>query len=153
MALADLVPLALYTGCRIEELCALRLENVLDDRLRISEGKNDSAVRDAPLQLIIRPAVACLRAAAIVDGDGFLIPGLRPSGRNAKRSHEPSKAFGRFLRRVLPGTEGELDFHSLRRSLSQRALSAGVLPVINDLLVGHREQSMIACATARAVVR
>jgi integrase len=142
-ALADLVPLALHTGCRIEELCALRLENVLDDRLRITEGKNDSAVRDVPLQLSIRPTVARLRAAAVVERDGFLIPRLTAGGRDAKRSHEPSKAFGRFLRRALPGTDGELDFHSLRRSHSQRALSAGVPGIVHDLLAGHREQSML----------
>ena len=37
--LPELIPLGMYTGCRIEELCALKLEGVGPDYFSIQDGK------------------------------------------------------------------------------------------------------------------
>ena len=47
-ALSDLITLAAYTGCRIEEICGLKLEDVSYDRFGLVEAKTEAGWRTIP---------------------------------------------------------------------------------------------------------
>ena len=44
--MADLIRLAMWSGCRIEELCALEVADVNGDRFRVREAKSSAVHRD-----------------------------------------------------------------------------------------------------------
>jgi integrase len=48
--LADLIRLAMWTGCRIEELCALKVADVNGNSFRVVAAKSDAGVRVVPIQ-------------------------------------------------------------------------------------------------------
>ena len=53
-SLHSLMRLAAYTGCRIEELCSLKFDNVTDDCLEIKESKTSAGVRYVPIHRDIK---------------------------------------------------------------------------------------------------
>jgi hypothetical protein len=59
--LADLLRLALVTGCRLEELCALKKADVLKHRdgywFSIPQGKTEAAIRQVPLHASVNHVV------------------------------------------------------------------------------------------------
>jgi integrase len=129
--------LAAYSGARLEELCAMKVEHVTDDALRVMEGKNENSVRFIPLHSSIRPMVKRLLATS---QDGYLITGLLPGGADDKRSHYVSKTFGDHLRRhKFPAV---LTFHGLRRSFAQRCELVGVTETTAAQLLGHHRQGL-----------
>lgn len=130
----SLSALALYTGARIEELCSLKVADVVGNVLRIREGKSSAAVRDVPVHSTIAQLVQRLVKTA---SDGWLIPGLLTGGRDARRSAGASKRFGYHLRRGLKLTDTALTFHSLRHSFVNRCEVAGVPLTTTALIVGH----------------
>ena len=44
---------AAYTGCRIEELCILKLENVSDDKVEIVDAKSEAGWRTIPIHHLV----------------------------------------------------------------------------------------------------
>ena len=58
--LADLIRLAAYTGCRIEELCSLKIQNVADDRFEILDAKSEAGWRTIPIHNDIKQVIARL---------------------------------------------------------------------------------------------
>jgi integrase len=136
--LLPLACIAAYSGCRIEELASMQVDHITDDALRVMEGKNANSVRYVPLHDVIKPMV---RQLCRTSTDGYLISGLLPGGVDNKRSHYVSKRFGDLLRRnEFP--EGEVDFHSFRRSFAQRCEQAGLPQSTAALLLGHARQSL-----------
>lgn len=144
--LPDLVRLALLTGCRIEELCDARPEHVIREKLPdgspalslfIPEGKTEAATRTIPLHPLAVPIIE--RRLALKSE--WLFPGLIPAGKGLSRSHHPSKAFGREIRRI-GFTDPALVFHSLRHSFTTALEGAGVPLSTAELLVGHKRASM-----------
>jgi integrase len=126
--------LAMYTGARIEELCALKVVDVEADVLHIREGKSAAAVRTVPLHPVIAPLLRRLVANAT---DSWLVPGLLTGGRDARRSAGVSKRFGWHLRHRLKLTDSALTFHSLRHSFVNRCEVAGIPVTTTALIVGH----------------
>ena len=47
--LADLIRLGMWTGCRIEELCALKVDHVVDGHFSVGEAKTKAGWRDVPI--------------------------------------------------------------------------------------------------------
>jgi integrase len=138
---SPLLPLAClgaFSGMRLEELAGIKVEHISDDAMQVMEGKNENSVRYVPLHPAIRPMMRCLCATS---SDGYVISGLLPGGADGKRSHHVSKRFGDFLRRNgFP--KGEVDFHSFRRSFTQRCEHAEVPESTTQLLTGHARQSL-----------
>lgn len=130
--------IAPYSGLRIEEIAAMRTEHVTDDAFRVMEGKNENSVRYVPIHPHINPMVLHLLKTS---SDGYVISGLLPGGKDGKRSHYASKKFGHFLR-ANGFEDNTLDFHSLRRSFTQRCENAEVPESTADLLTGHARQSL-----------
>jgi integrase len=86
----------------------MRLEQVTGDAFRIVEGKTGNSVRVVPMHSVLVPVVERLRQTS---HDDYLISGLLPGGRDNKRSHFPSKYFGRFIR-ANGFTDPLLNFHA-----------------------------------------
>jgi integrase len=139
--LYDLVRLALATGARLDELCALRTADVEKRRdglwLTVVKGKTAAAIRSVP----VHPSVVHILKRRAAEGGQFLFDGLEPGGPDAKRSWYVSKAFGRFRKQV--GVAGPLqDFHALRNTFTAAMEGAEVLETTVQLLVGHKRGSL-----------
>jgi integrase len=111
--LFDLMRLALLTGCRINELCQIRIEDVLVEQraFRIPYGKTENARRLMPVHRLVWPIVQRRMACSM---DGWVFSGLTPGGPDGKRSWIVVKRFATFRQKVL-GPGKEVDFHSFRR--------------------------------------
>lgn len=141
--LKDLLRLALLTGARLEELCALRAVDVTkkDDGywLEIVAGKTDAAQRLIPLHEIGAPIVQ----RRLEDKDEYLFKGLEPGGPDEKRSWYVSKAYARFRKQEDVGVSGKgQDFHALRNTFIAMMEGAGVAESTVKLLVGHARSSI-----------
>src|SRR6185437_14930626 len=102
--------LSLYSGCRIEEICQLRVSDVKDDALHVRVTKSEAGVRSVPVHPAIKPLVEQLTATS---HDGYIVPGLLVAGRDAKRSVYLSKSAAWHLRKVLKITDRNLVVHGL----------------------------------------
>lgn len=136
--LHGLVRLALYTGCRREELGQLRGRDaeVVDgvQVLRIRQGKSANAVRLIPVHSAVRDLVSD------VAPDAFLLlmdGGVTLDGR---RTHTTGDRFSRF--KAAAGFPSELTFHGFRRSVAQRMETAKVPQSTTEYLLGHHRASM-----------
>lgn len=138
--LLDTITLALHTGARIEELCKLRVEDVvIEDNLRclrINKSKTDAGSRIIPLH----PAIADLIDRLCRDTkDGYLIPSTSINQYN-ERSTGLGRRFGRL--KTSLGYGPELVFHSLRKTVTTKLEQAGVPEGVAADIVGHKKQTM-----------
>ncbi len=71
--LADLIRLGMWTGCRIEELCALKIEQVEDDHFSVGDAKTKAGWRDVPFHRELAQTMARL-----IEGskDGYVLSEL-----------------------------------------------------------------------------
>lgn len=133
--LADLILLGAYTGSRIEQLCQLKVEHVVEEdgvaSFNFLGGKNKAAKRIVPIHPAIRGLVDRLIAEST---DGFLIP-ASSQNRYGKRSHALSKAFG-YLKKTQ-GFGPLFVFHSMRNTAITAMLRADVSDHVVMELVGH----------------
>jgi integrase len=127
-----------YSAMRIDEIANMRIEHVTTDAFRIVEGKTGNSVRAVPIHPSLVAVVERLKQTS---DDGYLITGLLPGGRDNKRSHFPSKYFGRFIR-SHGFSDPTLNFHGLRRSWTQRAETAKVPQSTCNLIDGHARQNL-----------
>lgn len=144
--LPDLIVLGMYTGARLESICALTSQAVTLTRahavLSITKDKNEAGdrvvgvVHPAALEVIKR------RTAQAKKGNGQLFPELSPGGYDDKMSAAASKAFGRYRRAC--GVPDGTDFHSFRRNVITVLEAAGVGQVPIARFVGHKVGTMAA---------
>ena len=130
-ALGDLIQLGAYTGCRIEELCNLKIQNVSADYLKIADAKTEAGIRKVPLHSAIRQLVARLRDTS---SDGYLLADLT-FNKYGDRSNAIGKRFGNLKRKLGYGPEHV--FHSFRRGVVTQFEEAGVPENIAARIVGH----------------
>jgi integrase len=136
----DLMRLALVTGARLDELCALKTSDVHKREdgwwIDVQQGKTEAAVRTVPVH---DSAAHVLERRK--DARGFLFEGLTPGGPDKKRSWNVSKAFGAYTR-TLDLKEERQTFHSLRKTFVEVLEAAEVpLPTI-QLIIGHARPSL-----------
>lgn len=139
--LHDLVRLALMTGARLEELCALKTIDVYERKdgwwITVREGKTEAAVREVP----IHDGAAHVLVRRRKSSDGFVFDGLVPGGPDKKRSWNVSKAFGRYTRKLGLGEDRQV-FHALRNTFIEAMEAAEVPESITKLIVGHKRTSL-----------
>lgn len=137
----DLVRLALVTGARLDELCALKVEdvNVREEGwwITIREGKSEAALRDIPLH----DSVARVLARRLKKAKTYIFEGLVPGGPDKKRSWNVSKAFGHYTAKLELGEQRQT-FHALRKTFIEVMEGAEVPVSTTSLIVGHARQSM-----------
>ena len=90
--LVDLIRLGMWTGCRIEELCALKIEQVKGDHFSVGDAKTKAGWRDVPIHRELAQTMARL----IEDSkDGYVLSGLTEN-KYGDRSNAIGKRFGRL---------------------------------------------------------
>ena len=139
--LHDLARLALVTGARLDELCALKTSDAHKREdgwwITIREGKTEAAVRDVP----IHDSAAHVLARRCKAPHNFLFEGLAPGGPDKKRSWNVSKAFGHYTQKLDLGDKRQ-KFHSLRMTFTE-VMEAAVVPESTiRLLIGHARPSL-----------
>lgn len=131
--LADLIRLAMYTGARIEELCALKVENCSVEVLSITDSKTEAGIRQVPVHSELQDVVRRLMANS---QDGYLLSGLT-FNKYGDRSNAIGKRFGR-LKQVLGFPEKKV-FHSIRKTVVTLLEDAGVSENLTADIVGHEK--------------
>ncbi|WP_423179309.1 tyrosine-type recombinase/integrase [Stenotrophomonas sp. CASM110] len=147
--LYPLTLLALYTGMRLNEVCALTVADYDAEAevIHVREGKSAAAVRVVPVHPAIRELLVELTANT---GDGFLLPGLVPGGPDRKRGHGIGKTWGRRIR-SLGITDRRLVFHGLRATFITAALNAGAPKEVVQQVAGHEREGVTMNSYARVL--
>ncbi len=134
--LADLIRLGMWTGCRIEELCALKVGQVKDDHFTVGDTKTKAGWRDVP----IHRGLAQTMARLIEDSkDGHVLSGLT-ANKYGDRSNAIGKRFGHLKTELSFGPQ--LVFHSIRKTVVTILENAGVAENVVADLVGHEKTTM-----------
>lgn len=134
--LFDLIQLAMWTGCRIEELCSLKLDNVKMDRLVIIDAKSKAGNREVPIHTQLSPTVERLRQFST---DGYLMSGLT-FNKFGDRSNAIGKRFGRLKNGLGFGSEHV--FHSLRKTVATLLENAHVPEGTSSDILGHKKKTL-----------
>lgn len=133
--LSDLIMIGAYTGARIEEICRLKIDDIVRedgiDCFYIRDGKTENAERIVPIHKDLKPIVKRL---AKDSEDKFLIP---VSGKNkyGNRSDSLGKQFGRLKKSL--GYGSEFVFHSLRKSFITLLQNNDIPGLTIASIVGH----------------
>lgn len=127
--------LAIYTGCRIEEITSLEIANTTEDTIRIVRAKTASGNRTIPIHHAIKPLVAELRA----NGGKYLLPDL-VINKEGKRSPAMSKQFGKV--KTSLGYDKRYVFHSLRKTFATELERAEVPEGVAADILGHNKPTM-----------
>jgi integrase len=134
--LKHLITIAAYSGCRLEELCALKLTHVKDDRMLIGYAKTDAGDRVVPIHKDLTQLITRL---VDTSTDGYLISGLTLS-KFDYRSNAIGKRFGRLKKKL--GYDNRYVFHSIRKTFASRLEEAGVPELLAARLLGHEVKTI-----------
>lgn len=139
--------LALFTGCREEEIAQLRAEDVLQMQgtwvLRVCDyGQAQQVKTGAAIRIIpVHEALIATGFIAYVDGvrtagEERVFPLLKP-GCRGRFSDAYSKFFNRYLDLKVGITDSAYDFHSFRHTFRSQLRICGVEEEVADALMGH----------------
>ncbi|EPY01624.1 tyrosine-type recombinase/integrase [Magnetospirillum fulvum] len=135
--LADLIRLGMWTGGRIESLCALRVEEVREDSFDILHDKSQAGRRTVPIHSKLKTTMDRLIRDA--GKDGFLLPGLSMN-KYGDRSDAIGKRFGRLKTDLKFGPQHV--FHSIRKTVATLLENAGVPENVAADIIGHDKPTM-----------
>ena len=149
--LAWLIPIALYSGMRLDEICGLRTDDVAVDQgvtyfdLLSHEGrrlKTSAARRRVPVHPeLLRIGFDLYLAHVKRQGHEYLFPALKPGGPDRKRSWYVSKRFTTYRRSVGVGASGTV-FHCFRKNAAT-ALERARIPENEAVeILGHKKMTM-----------
>lgn len=131
--LADLIRLGMYSGARVEELCALKVTDCTDEVLKITDSKTDAGIRRVPLHSELVEVVKRLKEAS---RDSYLLSGLT-FNKYGDRSNAIGKRFGRLKKSL--GFPDKKVFHSIRKTVVTLLEDAGVSENLTADIVGHEK--------------
>lgn len=134
--LSDLIWLAMWTGCRIEELCSLRVADVTKQHLTVCDAKSKAGHRSVPLHSKLTPM---LRHLCANSKDGFVLDDLPPN-KYGDRSNAIGKRFGRI--KSAEGFDKRFVFHSIRKTVATMLENAGVPENVTADILGHEKRTM-----------
>lgn len=146
--------IALYTGCRLEEIGQLRITDIkteegipffhittLDDEgNRVKSVKTETSLRKVPIHKDLI-GFGFLEYVASIKGDGhtMLFPELKEY--RGKMTHGYSKWYGK-QRKVIQVTDKRKTFHSFRHTFKTASRRGGVTEEMHDTLTGHSGKSV-----------
>lgn len=139
--------LAVYTGCRIEELCQLYVSDVQEVDgiwcIDINANAEDKALKTPSAQRIIPLhddiCEEFIAYAQSLDKGSRLFPALKLYRDGYSQSL--SKWFGRMLRSKAIIEDRKKVFHSFRHTFANALKQAGVSQEIAESLLGHKAMS------------
>jgi integrase len=131
--LIDTIEVGMWTGARIEEICALPLTRVYLDRksFEVEDAKTEAGWREVPIHSKLLPTMERLVKEST---DGYLIP-VDTLNKYGDRSNAIGKRFG-YMKTALGYGPGHV-FHSIRKTVSTLFENAGVLENIAAAIIGH----------------
>ncbi|SLN76017.1 Phage integrase family protein [Roseovarius gaetbuli] len=137
--------LGLWTGARLNELCQLNVEDVVEEDgigfLRLHEGDETQRIKGGKKRNVpLHPELERLGFPAFVDAQrrkslNRVFPDLKISAKGYY-SDRPSKDFSAYISKLGAKTD-KTSFHSFRHNFKDACRHAGVNPDINDILLGH----------------
>ena len=134
--LADLIRLGMWTGCRIEELCSLKVQQVHDEYFSVGDAKTKAGWRDIPIHRELAQTMARL----IEDSkDGYVLSGLTVN-KYGYRSNGIGKRFGSL--KSDSGFGRQHVFHSIRKTVVTILENAGAPENVVADFVGHEKTTM-----------
>lgn len=132
VVLCNLITLAAYTGCRREELCAMPIQNVTEDRFLIVDSKTEAGWREIPIHSEIKSLV---RSLVRESDDGYLLSGL--DGLKNKYKKRGNAIGKRFLRLRDRFYNHQYVLHSFRKTLATQMMTAGIPEAHAAQIIGH----------------
>jgi integrase len=135
---ANVIELGRWTGARIEELGALRVDHVdLRERsITIGAAKSDAGVRVIPIHSKLLPLMRRLIKAS---KDGYVLSGQKPN-KYGDRAGAVGHRFGRLKTAMKFGPHHV--FHSIRKTVATQFENAHVLENIAAAILGHEFNTM-----------
>lgn len=122
---------ALLTGMRLDEICSLTVDDVVEgDGVRcfdIKRGKTNSAERAVPIHDALLPLLPLLPKT------GYMFPDLKPGGPDKKRSWHIGKRLGRRFAKI----DGASTFHAFRKNVTSTFERERVPETEAAQIVGH----------------
>ncbi len=132
--LADLIRLGMWTGARLEELCALKVENVGEGFFEVVDAKSKAGWRRVPIHSKLAPTMARLVEASRKAKDEYVMAGLS-TNKYLDRSNAIGKRFGRLKDEAGFGPQHV--FHSIRHTVATMFKSARVEEALAADILGH----------------
>ncbi|MFA6195970.1 MAG: tyrosine-type recombinase/integrase [Sulfurimonas sp.] len=127
----DFFSIALYTGMRMSEICSLKSSNIIDNCIKVFDGKTKNAVRIIPLHINIKKIVLD-RAKNTTDSGHLIFNG---------NSSAIGKKLNRTLNKIILDKDKSL--HSFRKNFSQAMEEVEVgEEKYKDYLMGHSISSV-----------
>ncbi|WP_170546541.1 tyrosine-type recombinase/integrase [Ruegeria arenilitoris] len=134
--LYDAIDIARWTGCRIEEICSLKVSQVHRDHIEIVDAKSDAGDRKIPIHNRLQPLLDQLCSAS---EDGYVISNLS-TNKYGDRSNALGKRFGRM--KAAMGHGKSHVFHSIRKTVATLLENASVNENVSADIMGHEKQTM-----------
>jgi integrase len=137
--LANLIAVAAYTGCRLEEVghinhSDLTFENGLPIAFNIPDAKTRAGIREVPVHHKLAPLMVELLASST---DGYILPG-RALNESNKYNHRLDAVGKRFGRMKKANNFGPLHvFHSVRKTAITIVHQADARMEVMAALFGH----------------
>ena len=122
---------AIYTGMRREEIGQLKLSDVQNGLIVISDAKTKTSNRTIPLHSKLVPLVENRTAS-----NDYLFPSLTIA-KFGKRTDGMGKRFGRIKKAL--GYDNLYNFHSLRKTVATQLEQASVLENVAADILGHEK--------------
>ena len=138
--LAWLIQIAAYTGARIEELCSLKVSDVIKvdgvNCLNIRDAKTEAGNREVP----IHPAITKLIKQLVKESqDDYLLSGLT-FNKYGQRSNAIGKRFGYM--KTAQGFNKSHVFHCFRNTVATQLENAGIPEGVAADIVGHEKKTI-----------
>lgn len=150
--LVELLVLGLYTGARLEELCARTLGDVVPIKggylLKIHGGKSAAATRDLPVLHPLPVAVLKGRIGKRTDPAAYLFAEFVPGGPDGKRSWQVQKALGHYRDDV--GLPDGVVFHTTRNTFATLMERLAIPEAWADRYFGHKARTLRGRVYAQA---
>ncbi|QUX93306.1 hypothetical protein CYL31_18705 [Marinomonas sp. A3A] len=135
--LADLIFLGMFTGCRIEELCQLKVDSCSEKLLKVTSSKTKAGYRDIPVHPKLSPLIKRLLNES---QDSYVLSGLKAPPSTGDRSSAIGKRFGRLKKRM--GFDGAKVFHSIRKTVATLLENANVPENLSAQIIGHDHDTL-----------
>lgn len=136
ITLSNVIMIAAYTGCRIEEICQLTVNDVKNGIMDIKKSKSKAGIRQLPIPTSLIDLIAKLVKEST---DGFIIPSSS-GNKYGVRSDSISKRFGRLKSSM--GYDSSFVFHSIRKTAATQMERAEVPPLTIMYILGHSRGSL-----------
>jgi integrase len=135
--LKDLIWVGMWTGARIEEICALKTKDVHLSAsvpyFAVLDAKTQAGLREVPIH---KRLMAVMKSLVKDSKDGYVFSGL-PVDKYGDRSPAIGKRFGRLKTKLGYGEEHV--FHSIRKTFITELENLGVAENVVADIVGHEK--------------